>query len=293
MSQDQSSSTANSAAANRAAYEKRLNRVRDYIYEHLAEDIDLNTLAEVAHMSPYHWHRIYRSISGETIAATVKRLRMTRAVDLISRTSLPIEEIAVKTGYPNTQSFSRVFKATFGMPPGKYREDGSHSQFDTTNKEDPSTMHPVNVQELETTRVVSLHHNGVYTGISKAFETLYGTVAARGMLTPDMQMIGVFYDDPDSVPEADLRSRACLAVNSDLDLDSPYEHFDISGGKYAVLEYTGPYGDMHAAYRWFYGTWLAESGFEAANEPAYEVYINSPTNTPPAELRTNIHMPLA
>lgn len=280
-------------AKNRASYQKRLDRVRDYIHDHLDEDIDLNLLAEVAHMSPYHWHRIYRSISGETIAGTVKRLRMTRAVDLISRTTLPIEEIAVKTGYPNAQSFSRVFKSTFGMPPGKYREEGSHKQFEPTNQEDPSTMHPVNIQELETARAISLEHKGNYTAISKAFEQLFSTVASKGMLTPDMQMCGVFYDDPDSVEESELRSRACLTVESDLDLGTPYEHVNIAGGKYAVLEYTGPYADMYAAYRWFYGTWLAESGYEAANEPSYEVYLNNPQDTPPAELRTNIHMPLA
>ncbi len=286
-------SNAEKKASNRAVYEKRVARVRDYIHAHLDEDIDLNLLAEVAHMSPYHWHRIYRSVCGETIAWTVKRLRMTKAVDLVSRTSLPIEEIAVRTGYPNAQSFSRVFKSTFGMPPGKYREEGSHKQFDTNNQEDPFTMHPVNIQKLETTRAISLEHKGNYNNISHAFETLFGKLAANDLLTPDMQMCGVFYSDPDTVAEEDLRSRACATVESDLDLGAPYEHIDIAGGKYAVLEYTGPYADMFAAYRWFYGTWLPESGFEAANQPCHEVYINNPQDTPPAELRTDIYMPLS
>lgn len=62
-----------------ASYETRLNRVVDYIYDHLEEDIRLDRLAEVACLSPYHWHRIYAASRGETVATTVKRLRLHRA----------------------------------------------------------------------------------------------------------------------------------------------------------------------------------------------------------------------
>ena len=62
-----------------ASYVKRLTRVTSYIYDHLDDDLDLQNLAEVAALSPYHWHRVYHAIYGETVAATVKRLRLQRA----------------------------------------------------------------------------------------------------------------------------------------------------------------------------------------------------------------------
>ena len=98
-------------------YEDRLNRVTAYIYDHLDDDIDLNRLADVACLSPYHWHRVYRAVTGETIAATVKRLRLHRAAGYLAHTSMPVAEIAVRSGYTNLQSFTRIFSAAYGCRP--------------------------------------------------------------------------------------------------------------------------------------------------------------------------------
>ena len=58
-------------------YRKRISRVIEYIYQHLDSDLDVNTLADVALMSPYHFHRIYRQIAQETVNMTVRRLNIT------------------------------------------------------------------------------------------------------------------------------------------------------------------------------------------------------------------------
>ena len=74
-------------------YEARLQRVIVHIHDHLEEDIDLDQLAEIACLSPYHWHRIYRAIQGETIAATIKRLRLLHAAGRLAHTDMTIEEL--------------------------------------------------------------------------------------------------------------------------------------------------------------------------------------------------------
>ena len=50
-----------------ADYQDRMNRVITHIYDHLDEELDLNKLAEIACLSPYHWHRVYRGLQGETL----------------------------------------------------------------------------------------------------------------------------------------------------------------------------------------------------------------------------------
>lgn len=105
-----------------ALYENRLRRVSAYIHDHLDEELDMERLAEIACMSSYHWHRIYRAIYGETLAATVKRLRLHHAAGEIVRTELAVSEIAKRSGYPNLQSFNRIFKSVYGMPPARYRK---------------------------------------------------------------------------------------------------------------------------------------------------------------------------
>ncbi|WP_456095319.1 helix-turn-helix domain-containing protein [Paraburkholderia sediminicola] len=101
---------------NRARYETRLGRVLDHIYDHLDEPLDIDRLAQIACMSPYHWHRIFQAMYGETVATTVRRLRLHRAAGYLANGSMPIAEIAERSGYSSLQSFSRTFRAVFGMP---------------------------------------------------------------------------------------------------------------------------------------------------------------------------------
>ena len=115
-----------------ALYENRLRRVSAYIHDHLDEDLDMERLAEIACMSSCHWHKIYRAIYGETLAATVKRLRLHRSAGDIVRTDLTVGEIAKRSGYPNLQSFNRIFKSVYGMPPARYRKEGSHKAFESS-----------------------------------------------------------------------------------------------------------------------------------------------------------------
>jgi len=110
-------------------YQERLGRVTAYIHDHLADELDLNRLAEVAHLSPFHWHRVYQALYGETIAATVRRLRLARGSGYLANTSLPVAQVARQCGYPNAQSFTRAFTAVYGLSPMRYRAEGAHVAF--------------------------------------------------------------------------------------------------------------------------------------------------------------------
>lgn len=143
-----------------ATYERRLHRVSDYIYGHLDGDLDLDRLSEIACLSPHHWHRIYRAVHGETLAATVKRLRLQRAAADLAQTDLPVETIAQRSGYPNLQSFNRTFKATYGLPPARYRKEGSHVAFETASTEGIPDMYEVTLKEVEAFDVVGVAHTG-------------------------------------------------------------------------------------------------------------------------------------
>ncbi|MFN3227736.1 MAG: helix-turn-helix domain-containing protein [Hyphomicrobiales bacterium] len=92
-----------------SAYEERIARVTTYIHAHLDEPLDLDRLAEVACLSRFHWHRIYRAIQGETVAQTLKRVRIARAGFDLAEGTLPLATVARRCGYPNLRSFSRAF----------------------------------------------------------------------------------------------------------------------------------------------------------------------------------------
>ncbi|KQY20912.1 AraC family transcriptional regulator [Rhizobium sp. Root483D2] len=275
-----------------AAYEQRLQRVSAYIYDHLDEELDLDRLADIACLSPHHWHRIYRAVHGETLAATVKRLRLHRAAGDLVRTTLRVDVIARRAGYPNLQSFTRIFKSVFGVPPARYRREGSHTVFQSANGKGFGAMYPVTTKTIAPRELVGVSHTGSYMGIGLAFETLGGTLQARGLYRPEMRMVGLYLDDPDLVPEDKLRSFACVTEGQHVPADAPLVHQHLDGGEYAVLRHKGPYADMHKAYQWLYGEWLPKSGRDVRDSVMFEEYINNPREAAPTELLTDIYLPL-
>ncbi len=278
--------------ASRGNYEERLDRVIAYIYDHLDEEIDLQKLADVACMSPYHWHRVYHAVKGETVTATVKRLRLHRSVGYLVYSDMSIEEIAQRSGYPNLQSFTRIFKAVYGMPPAQYRKNGSHTRFTNATPERTEAMYDIELKTVPDMRAATIKHTGSYMEVGKAFESVFSWLVSNDLMKDTQRMVGIYYDDPSAVPEAELRSRAGAVLATKPALQPPLEYTDIKGGQYAVLRHKGPYAGISAAYDWFYGTWLTQSGREAADIPGFEDYLNNPQDTAPTDLLTDIYMPL-
>ncbi len=276
----------------RTNYAKRLARVTAYIYEHLDEDIDLAVLAEVACLSPWHWHRIYHALYGETVAATVRRLRLQRAAADLANTALGVEEIARRAGYEAVPSFSRAFRAAYGLPPAQYREQGGHARFTERTSEGETAMYPIEIVQLPELRLAAIGHVGSYMQIGQAFDQLFGTLAARRQIAPGMRSIGVYLDDPSAVAEDRLRARAGIVIDDGFTVAPPLEPASVPGGTYAVLRHKGPYADMRAAYDWLFGEWLVRAGHEADDAPVFEEYLNNPRDTAPADLRTDIHLKL-
>lgn len=269
-----------------------MQRVVSHVYEHLDEPLDLMTLADIAGMSAYHWHRIFQSMYGESLAATVKRLRLHRAAGRLAQSSEPVDAIAKAAGYPNVQSFTRIFKGVYGMPPATYREGGSHTQFVSRLEREHGPGHMVEIRDLPRMRLVAIAHQGSYMHIGHAFDQLFGKLAAQGLARPGMRSIALFHDDPSVVRDEELRSHACAEGWAGGQVEAPLTVVDIPSGPCAVLSHMGPYASMKAAYQWLFGHWLVQSGRDPAHAPVIEEYLNSPRETSPRDLRTNICLPL-
>ena len=271
-------------------YETRLNRVTAYIYDHLDEELDLMRLADVAALSPYHWHRIYYAVRGETVVASVRRLRLQRAAADLAHTPTSLEAIAKRAGYGSVAAFTRAFGESYGMPPAQFREQGSHKEFSPGRLPSPNVHFEMAIRHIPSFRLATLDHKGSYMEIGRAFEA--GMIAARPLLTPESRMFGVYQDDPALIDEAELRSKAGVTIPTGVVPPQPLAAHDVRGGDYAILRHMGPYADMRSAYRWLFGTWLPQSGRDADDAPVLEEYLNNPQDTPPAQLLTDIYLPL-
>ncbi|MDB9529331.1 AraC family transcriptional regulator [Oscillatoria sp. CS-180] len=107
----------------RAEYQSRINRVLDYIEANLGCELALSKLAEVAMFSPYHFHRIFRALVGETPSQFVQRVRLEKAAALLlNNLAQPITTVALDCGFSSSATFARAFRDKFGLTASEWRE---------------------------------------------------------------------------------------------------------------------------------------------------------------------------
>ncbi len=274
--------------------ERRLLRVVEHIHTAAPDDVSLDRLAEIAAMSRFHFHRVFHAVTGETAAQATRRIRLHRAAMHLVQGTMPIAQIANDAGYANVPAFSRAFRASFSLPPGQFRQQGQLGPAPSVRKSgEPIVTYDVTLETLPDRRLAAIAHQGDYMGIGKTFEQLSLLANSRAMWPQIQGMVGIYYDDPDATPTKDLRSTAALELTADAEIAAPMEEKRLTGGLSAVLLFKGPYAGLHGAYKYLYGVWLPLSGREARDAPPYEVYLNSPADTAPEDLLTQICLPLA
>ncbi|MDC0657686.1 AraC family transcriptional regulator [Leisingera sp. SS27] len=273
-----------------ASYEDRILRVLAYIHDNTDGDLSLDALSDVAAMSRFHWHRVFRALTGETCAQAVRRIRLHRAAVWLVIEDMPAAQIAARVGYPNQRSFSRAFSDAYGCSPAAFRRGGKIGLPNPTLRTGSYPMHDVITRTDPARRLAGLPHKGAYHEIGKSFEA-FGAICESRRLWPQVgAVMGVYFDSPGDVAEADLRSFAGAELAGDL--PEGLEEVNLPGGRTAVLTYKGPYSGIHSAYDSLFGNWLPASGEEPADQPCYEVYLNNPRDTAPEDLLTEICLPL-
>lgn len=280
-------------------YRRRLIKVIDYIHDHLESDLSINALADIAMMSPYHFHRVYRGLVQETVNATIRRLRLQRAAVELIRSNQAISHIAKQVCYSSPEAFSRAFSQQFSETPKEYRESRQNQETALEpfiamlpkEKKEYSTMYDVKIMELEAIDLMGYKHQGDYMQIGLVFEKLFVYAASHQLIENKTRSIGIYYDDPQSVAPDKLRSMACITNKQEADLAeaNELERIIIPKGRYATVLFKGSYAELEKPYNWFFGEWLPNSGYEAADFPPFEEYLNDPKNTSPSNLLTRIH----
>lgn len=264
-------------------YSRRLERVAAHIWAHLDEDLDLGVLAEIACFSPYHFHRIYRAVLGETVVETVARLRLQRASMALARGAAPIRQIAHDAGYGSVPAFTRAFRAAYGATPAAFRARKRLAS-------EPAM--PVEIRECPPMRIACVTHKGPATEIGKAFDQLMTWAAPKGLAQPESLGVAVYLSDMATTPPSEQIALAGLTVDDVVAGDETVEIFKVRGGAYAVLTHKGPYATLGQAYDALFA-WLSTSARTPAHAPCVEVNLNDPRRTAPEDLLTEIRLPLA
>lgn len=198
-------------------YEERVNRVLDYIAQHLDGDLSLNTLASVSHFSPFHFHRIFQGITGETLNSYVRRARLERAAQLMKAApARRITDIALDVGFAGLAEFSRAFKAQFGITASSWdrqapleiskicKAPGDLILYSLEELERQKKALGLNVRigKLDSCRYVYFRVFNSYGNerLMDAYRLLLKWLTERQTDLNDVVMIGMSQDDPTITP---------------------------------------------------------------------------------------------
>ncbi|MBN1531388.1 MAG: AraC family transcriptional regulator [Spirochaetes bacterium] len=292
-------------------YVARINRVLDYIQEHLDRELSLEELAGVAHFSKYHFHRIFYSLMGESLFQYILRLRLERAASsLLWYPRKSVTRIAHECGFSGASAFARSFRERFAMSATNWRKtmgghgsnlgeresnackgdrkewkafSGSSVQIEYQNQSQiwriamDKKERRVEVKNLDETQVAYVRYVGPYKGDAQLFEGLFERLlrwaGPRGLVNfPETKCIVIYHDDPEITPEEKLRVSACITVPKGTMTDGEVGSMSIQAGRYAMARFELLPHEYGEAWAWVFSQWFPNSGYQCADGPCFELY---------------------
>lgn len=294
---------------------KKINQVIDYITLHLNDPLPVGYLASVAGLSKYHFHRVFKEQTGETVERFIVRKRMEKAGRELSRpTDTPIAEIAYLVGYSSVALFCRKFKTHFGITATEYRR--KNREQNSKNRQSPRTQEEYisvltrylcgsksikigdktmnctfEIKQVAPKRVIYYRHVGAFNQMGPSIGKLMQWAYPRG-LVKNPPLVGANYlDDPDITPVDKLQSDVFLVVDQDVKVEGEIGKYTIEGGQYAV-------GRFEIAMEEFGDAWQAmcrlitEHGCQSVDGPHHELYLNNPDEHPQKKHLVDIYIPV-
>jgi len=285
-------------------YIRRINKAIEYISSNLDESLSLDDVAKSSYFSPFHFHRIFHGIVGETVNDFIFRKKMEIAANrVVCKRELNITEISELGGFSSSANFSKAFKSYFGISPSQFRNPGDiekskigkiyskygkefnpqslYSQFVTNSVIfDPDKLEEllmnVKVEEMNEKLVAFLTAPKGYN-LAVIFETwdkIIDWEKLNGVTDQEKKRFAICHDNPMITPTDKCRYDASIEIDSGVKVLEPFLKQIIPSGKYAIAHYKGDGDKVSNFYMELYSNWLPSSGFEPDDYPPVAHYLN-------------------
>ena len=257
----------------------------------------LGELAGAACLSPFHFHRIFRLMTGEPVGAFVTRFRLARTMDALTNGAATITQAAAGSGYASSQSFARAFSATTGHPPREAKHDAETAERIARQlRTAPEAAAPLGLEivTLDPISVVALRRDGPYETLDTAYDVLFAAVFDADPATTIRRIWGVPLDDPASIIPDRLRFDCALELEggSQQTYDADGVHnIQLAPGRALCCEHHGSYDAIFVTLDSLYLAALSK-GHAIGEHPPVITYHTPPDEVPEADLRAALYLPL-
>jgi len=266
-------------------YLRQIERGLDFIEEHLGEDIAPGDVARHAGISQWHFQRIFKSLTNETLKMYIRSRRFAVALELLEQADLPLIQIALASGFDTQESFTRAFKKAFDVTPGAYRKSRSVTRFARKARFDADYVQHLHqnvsiepeLYEQRPLRLIGMATacfgtDSDKSNFAKAQPALWNAFLPR---------IGEFERvSPKTaygvvrVPQQgdELEYFAACEVSESAQAPSGMVVRDLPGGRYAKFAHRGPLSRLDQTLNYIYSSWLLTSSMRHTGGCDLELY---------------------
>ncbi len=267
-------------------YATQIQRGIDYIEANLDFDVELAKVSRVAGVSHWHFQRMFKATTGETLKTYVRSRRLAKSLERLLTTKDSILDIAVLAGFESQEAFTRAFKRAFDLTPNAYRKLGDKSLFLKKVRFDVDYLRHINLN-VSLQPQIDAHPEMVVVGLPTCFYSVDSDKNNIGDTLPQLwaeflprlgevrsAVAGVCYGvvQPAASDSALLQYHAAIAVSEDVDPPRGMASVRVPAATYATFTHRGDPRDIDRTVNYIYSTWLAQSGRRHSYGPDLEIY---------------------
>lgn len=271
-------------------YTQRVHLVMDHVRTHLTDDLSLDDLAGIAGFSPFHFHRIFKGATGETLTAYRRRCRLERAAYLMKASpGKALGTIALDSGFSSPSDFSRVFRTAYGIAPSAWdRVSALHAANDLGDVDGegpgrfgrPDPPIDVTVRHHSAVRIAYVRLRDPFRGtmLADGYRQLGAWLASRGVSWRSAALFGISWDNYDATPLRTVRFDLGFEVGPDVHPVGEIGVLDVPAVRSVDAHSAGPLLRVAQAWDHLYLEWLPSSGYEPDDLPAMQRFRRHPAD---------------
>ena len=293
---------------------KRIRKVLNFIEENLDNELSLENLAEIGNYSPFHFHRIFRGIIGETLQEYINRNRMEKSAMLLSHhKNKSLEEVFSEVGFKSNSTFSKTFKKYFGVSPSVFRKNTPEKfskilPMNSNNgqkevvfqqylyninqmKNFMETTAKIEVKELPEMNLASVLSIGVQN-IDNAYNKLISWGISKNLFPREnVKMISVYHDSFKVTAPNKVRIHACMLLDEPIKTDGEIFPETLPKGRHIVGSYFIGIHEFEKAWQSIF-LWMNENGYQYKRTFPFEIYHNNFKEHPEKKCRVDFCIPI-
>lgn len=276
-------------------YQNRINRVFKYIDENLDSELSLNTVSEIAFFSPFHFHRIFKFITDETLNLYVTRQRVEKSASELIHKNVAVTEISFKYGFKDNSSFTRAFKKYYGVSPTEFRKQNPNRfskirQIDSKNGQEYPDFDKyiciignikkwikmnanIEIKEMPEMDLAYVSNIGPQN-LETSFQKLVQWATPQGLMDDKTKMVTIYHDSFKVTEAHKVRMSACILLNKPVEAKGKIGTTSIQKGKFIVGRFEIEINEFEKSWTGLF-IWMSEKGYKKADKNPFEIYHNN------------------